>query len=241
VTADRGTAGWLRRHLRIEDALLVVWLVIVQPLLFPPSVDSQAGQRPDLLVGLLDLAGLLALVACLAARSQPGVVSGLVGNGEPLYAVGPLFGAFALAVEDTGARLGSAANLELLPIAAAIVTAVVVRRFVPPLSAVQRRILVTPFILITSRFFGEFLSGLADMFDLRGLASGVASSGDVAGTAFLLLIGSAAVLIFYVMLVFAPRQVAEREGSPRTWTIRFLLFLVSLAVGQTFAGLLHPG
>jgi uncharacterized membrane-anchored protein len=241
VTADRGTAGWLRRHLRIEDALLVVWLVIVQPLLFPPSVDSQAGQRPDLLVGLLDLAGLLALVACLAARSQPGVVSGLVGNGEPLYAVGPLFGAFALAVEDTAARLGPAANLELLPIAAAIVTAVIVRRFVPPLFAVQRRILVTPFILITSRFFGDFLSGLADMFDLRGVASGVASSGDVAGTAFLLLIGSAAVLIFYVMLVFAPRQVAEREGSPRTWTIPFLLFLVSLAVGQTFAGLLHPG
>jgi hypothetical protein len=241
VTDDRGRVGWLRRHLRIEDALLVVWLVLVQPLLFPPLVDAQSSQRPDLFVGLLDFAGLLALVACLAARSQPGVVSGLVGNGEPLYAVGPLFGAFAFAVEDTGNKLGLPANLELLPIAAAIIAAVAVRRLVPPLSALQRRALVTPFILVTSRFFGEFLSGLADIFDLRGLALAVASPGDIAGTAFLLLIGSVAVLIFYVMLVFAPRQVADREGSPRTWAVRFLLFLVSLAIGQTFAGVLHPG
>jgi len=40
--------------------------------------------------------------------------------------------------------------------------------------------------------------------------------------------------------VFAPRQIAEREGSPASWTVRFVLFVVSLSLGQTVAGLVHP-
>jgi hypothetical protein len=43
------------------------------------------------------------------------------------------------------------------------------------------------------------------------------------------------------MLVFAPRQIAEREGSGPSWVVRFLLFVVSMALGQTIAGLIHPG
>ena len=149
--------GWLRRHLRIEDTLLFLALIVIEPLLFP----SRAGATPhgpDLFVGLLDLVGLLAFAACLAARSQPGVVSGLVAKNDVLYAVGPLFGAFAFAVEDTNANLGLDSNFALVPVVAGIVVAIVVRMRVPPLSADQRRALVTPFILITSRFFGDFLS-----------------------------------------------------------------------------------
>jgi hypothetical protein len=232
-------AGFLAR-LRLEDALLFGWLVFVEPLIFRPGTTAARSTGPDPFLGLLDLVGLLAFVACLVARSQPGVNSGLIERGEVLYAVGPLFGALAFTVNDIGERLGLDGNLDLVPIGLAIVVAVLVRLLVPPLSSVQRRTLVTPFILVTSRFFGDFLSGFTDIFDLRQLAAGLSGQDGLAGTAFIVAIGTVGVLIFYVMLVFAPRQVADREGSPRTWATRFLLFLVSLAIGQTFAGVIGP-
>lgn len=233
--------GWLRRHLRVEDALLFVVTAIIVPTLFPASLGNSAGNGPDPVVGLLDLVGLLAFIACLVARSKPGVTSGLVANGDVLYAVGPLFGALAFTIDDTAARLGLEGTLDLIPIVAGILVAVIVRRVAPPLSALQRRALVTPFILVTSRFFGQFLAGLTAIFDLRRLAAAVTSPNDLAGTAFVVVVGATAILVFYVMLVFAPRQVADREGTPRTWAVRFLLFLVSFTLGQTFSGLLHTG
>jgi hypothetical protein len=33
------------------------------------------------------------------------------------------------------------------------------------------------------------------------------------------------------MLVYAPRQLVEREGTPRVWIGRFALFVVSVAFG----------
>ena len=233
--------GWLRRHLRVEDALLFAATAVIVPALFPASHGNSAGNGPDAVVGLLDLVGLLAFVACLVARSQPGVTSGLFANGDVLYAVGPLFGALAFTIDDTAAKLGLQGSLAVFPIAAGIGIAVIARRVAPPLSVLQRRALVTPFILVTSRFFGGFLAGLTDIFDLRRLAASLTSANDLAGTAFVVLVGATAVLVFYVMLVFAPRQVADREGTPRTWAVRFLLFLVSFTLGQTFGGLLHPG
>jgi hypothetical protein len=237
--AEQAEKGWLRRNLRLEDALLFGALAFVEPLLFPPQPGSADG-GPDLIVGLLDLVGLLAFVACLAARSASGVVSGLFGKDDVLYAVGPLFGAFAFTVEDTGEKLGLEGDFVLIPVAAAIAVAVLVRRLVPPLTSIQRRVLVTPFILVTSRFFGEFLSGFTEFLDLRQLAAAVARPDELPVTALLIGVGIVGILIFYVMLVYAPRQVANREGTAATWAVRFLLFLVSLAIGQTLTGLIHP-
>jgi len=232
--------GWLRHRLRIEDALLFTWLVLVLPLLEPAAGASASGAA-DRVTGLLGLVALLSFVACLAARSQTGVVSGLVDRGDLRYAVGPLFAAFAFALDETGRNLGLEGNLGLVPIAAAIAVAILVRRFAPPLSTMQRRLLVVPFIIVTSRFFEEVLSGLADIFDLRELASAVAGPAEFARIAFLVPVAVAAILIFYVMLVFGPRQVADREGSPRTWTVRFAVFMLGLILGQTFGDFLGPG
>ena len=86
------------------------------------------------------------------------------------------------------------------------------------------------------RYFGQFLSGIADIFDLRPILGNLAS--DPGGVGLLLGFGTLGVLIFYVMLVFAPRQVAEREGSLLNWAFRFLVFLLALTIGTTWAGLL---
>jgi hypothetical protein len=130
-------------------------LVIVEPLLFPVRSGEAAAGTPDPIRGLLDLVGLLAFAACIGARSAPGIVSGLMARGDVLYAVGPLLGAFAFTVDDIGAKFGLEGDAGLVVVAAAIVVAIVARRLVPPLSRDKRRSLVTPFILVTSRFFGQ--------------------------------------------------------------------------------------
>ena len=94
---------------------------------------------------------------------------------------------------------------------------------------------------MTSRFFGDVLGGLTDLFDLRQLVSAISEPGAVAATLFVVAIATVGIAVFYVMLVFAPRQIAEREGSPATWAVRFALFVVSLTVGHTIAGIVHPG
>lgn len=232
-------APWWRRHLRLEDVVLAIWLIVIAPWFAPiPGPGTTGGSDPFL--GLLDLVGLLAFAACLGFRSQADVESGLVVGTDFRYAVGPLVGAFAFTLEDVRDRLGLPDNLAVLPLVAAAVVAIIARFRLPPLTAVQRRTLVTPFVLVTSRFFGELLGGLTSIFDVRQLAAAVASPGGLGGTVFVAVIATLAVAIFYVMLVFAPRQIAEREGTAGSWTVRFVLFVVSLALGQTVAGVVHP-
>ncbi len=79
-----------------------------------------------------------------------------------------------------------------------------------------------------------------DLFDLGALGRDLqAGELDIALAAFLLTLVLISVLVFYVMLVFAPRQVAEREGTPGGWTVRFTLFVASLIVGSTWAGIVR--
>jgi hypothetical protein len=228
---------WFRRHLRIEDVLVFGWLIL-QPILLPgPSASGP--DKPDLFFGLADLVALLGMAACIGARSRPGVVSGLVADGTVLYAVGPLFGAFAFTVDDTNANLGLGSDLAILPLVLAIGAVILARVAVAPLSAPARRALVTPFVIVTSRFFGSVLSGLVGIFDLRQLLSSPPAPGGFSPW-FVLGFGIVGAAVFYVMLVFAPRQVAEREGTPRTWLIRFGVFVIGLVIGQTLAGLVRP-
>lgn len=225
-----GSAG--RRLFRLEDLLLVGWLVLVEPLLLPPSAAITRG--PDLTQGLLGLVGMVGLGACLGARAAPGSGGGLTSRSEVAWAVGPLFGAFVFAGDETVRNLGVAAAgpILLLLVGGAAVGA---RLGLPPLTAPQRRGLVAPFVLATSGYFTGIVAGFREFFDLRELVPLLASEGSLGW--FYLTMGVGAVLVFYVMLVFAPRQVAEREGTPLAWAARFGLYLASLALGTTWAGI----
>ena len=40
--------------------------------------------------------------------------------------------------------------------------------------------------------------------------------------------------VYYLMLIYAPRQIAEPEGGLRTWLLRYAVFLVSVVVGVSW-------
>lgn len=227
----------LRRSIRFEDLLLAAWLVLAEPLLTP--ADPVAAAAPSVLEGLLGLAGLAGFAICIGARSAPGVVSGLTAGGDIAWAIGPLFGAFALVLDSTGANLGLG-DAEPLVILLLIGLALLSRFRLPALDGPTRRGLVTPFVLISAGGFGSFLAGLRDVFDLRHLATTFDTGGGLALSLFEVVLVLLGILVFYLMLVFAPRQVAEKEGSAGTWAIRFGVFVASLAVGATWVGIVRP-
>lgn len=226
-----------RLHLRLEDVALFLWLVL-RPLVVPerPSGPFAAGFDP--LGGLFDLLGLCAAAACVGARRADGSHSGLVENQTVAAAIGPLVGAVAFALDDCVSRLGLSGGLETVPLVLPIVAAVAARIWLPPTTAPIRRALVAPFVLAASGFFSDLVASLSDLFDLRRINAWIAQ--DTSGLAvFGTFLALAGVLVFYAMLVYAPRQVAEREGSALTWTIRFVVFVVGLSLGTTLAGIVH--
>ncbi len=225
----------LPRHLRVEDIVLFLWLVL-RPLVLPGSSRGATVPGYDPPGGLFDLVALCGAAACVVARRRDSSHTGLIRDEDVAYAVGPLFGAVAFALNDCTARLGLSGGAETLALVLPVGAAVGGRLWLPPTSAPQRRALVTPFLMATSGFFGEFLSGFTDIFDLRSLASGL-TSGQLGETGLVFGFVLAGMAIFYLMLVFAPRQIAEREGTPASWTVRFLVFALALSLGTTFSAM----
>ena len=227
-TPQPGRLERLRQRLRVEDVLLLGWL-LVSAVLFPAESEPAGGSGGrDVVGGLVDLAALVLAAACVGARTRPGVESGLAHGPEGIaYAVGPLFGAVAFSLDEIGESLALPESLFWLPIALAVGAAVIARFRVRPLSGLERRALVTPFVLATSTYFAGIVARIGDAFDLAeaGLASGLALG-----------LGVVAALVFYVMFVFAPRQIAEREATPLSWAIRFGVFIVGLVVSTTVVG-----
>jgi hypothetical protein len=105
---------------------------------------------------------------------------------------------------------------------------VVVHFAVPPLATPIRRVLVTPFVLVSGGLFWTLIAAITGE---PGSATPAAALGNpataLAAGAFLIAFSG----VYYVMLIFAPRQVAEREGGLVTWLFRYVLFAAGVAAG----------
>jgi hypothetical protein len=230
--------GRLARHLRLEDVALFVWLVL-RPALVPEQSSAQPfAEGFDPLGGLFDLVALCGGAVALTARRADRASSGIVDRGDVGWAVGPLVAGTLLVLADVEARFGLGDSAGPLPIVIAVVVAIVARLWLPPTTAPTRRLLVAPFLLATSGIFSAILASLTDLFDLGTLAAATGTA-DLGTTLLVLGFGVAGIAIFYTMLIFAPRQIAEREGTGLTWTIRFLVFVAGLVLGTTLAGIVH--
>ena len=213
--------------LRLEDWLLVAWLLVAAPVL--GQVDGAAGPfdpgRP--VQGALELIAVLGALICLVtgrSDAPAGGDPGVLGRG----AIGPLVGGLLLVTFSGSAGLGLDDTPGTVVAVVLIGLVVAVRLRWPAFSTSVRRALVTPFILVTGGIFWNVLDSITGGQGVIGGPTGGLSPSDIGLVIGLLAVFSA---VYYAMLVYAPRQVAEAEGGPVTWLVRYAVFLVSVVVG----------
>jgi len=211
-----------------EDWLLAAWVAIATPFLFRVQGGAGPFDGGAPLIGTLRLAAVFGALICLAARPDPNAPVGESRSIIQRGAAGPLTGGLLLMAISGFTALDVTSNVGLGVIAAAIVAMLVVHFAVPPFNGVMRRALVTPLVMVAGGLFWTFIAAISGE---PGSATPVTAVADpqtaVAAIAFLLAFSA----VFYAMLVYAPRQVAEREGGFITWVLRYALFIVGVAFG----------
>ena len=220
--------------LRVEDLLLVG----VSAAAAPPLLASIDQEGFDLLfdapptAGLLYLAAALGAILCLATRNPGESPIDPQGAMTPRsYAPFPFLAALAMIAEAGLEALGlTPGDALMLPIFLLGTLALVYAKYLPTLPALARRALVLPFILIAGAVLDGIVADWGDALDFASLAE---QAGEISGGELALIIGLPvlATLPFYVMLVFAPRQLADSEGSWVVWAARYLLFLLATSAG----------
>jgi hypothetical protein len=218
--------AWVGAALRAEDWLLVGWVAFAGPLL--GQIEGSAGPfdpgRP--IEGALRLLAVLGALVCLAtgrSDAPTGAGAGVLERAS----VGPLVGGLLLVALSGASGLGLAGGPGYAVLVGAVIVIVAVRIRWPALPTTVRRALVTPFVLVTGGIFWSIVDAVTAGGSWRGTTAG----GDLQGIALVLGVLVAFSGIYYAMLIYAPRQVAEAEGGLATWLVRYCLFLASIIVG----------
>ena len=224
----------LWHSLRVEDALLFGWLVLVLPLISSlGSGDRFASLAPedDALVGLAYLVAAAGALVALATRSPGESRFDFESPNSPRsYALMPFMAALTL-VASIGAENTGIASAEAVfaPVAAVTVVCHLFYNKLPTLSPNTRRVLMAPCVLVCAGIFNGTMADVLDSIDVGDLFDAVGGDpGALLGVFALLVLFS---LPFYAMFVFAPRQITESEGTWPAWAARYGVFLVGAIVG----------
>jgi hypothetical protein len=233
VGGGRARVAVPRASIRLEDAGLVA-IVLAAPLVEPlqailPFVgdpDSPAG-------GAVSLVAVLGAMAAMLTRLPAGTgeeARAPVADRERLWIIGPFVGAVGFVGVDSLDRLGLPGGDALVVVAFLVVlVSVLLADRLPVVPRPGRRILVAPFVLLSGAFFQAVVS---DVVEGLGGASGpiarLASSDQPVMLVQVLAILGFAAGIFYMMLVFVPRELADPGASAWSWAARFGLFYASL-------------
>jgi hypothetical protein len=209
-----------------EDWLLAAWVAVATPLLFRAEGGSGPFDSGAPLLGVIRLAAVLGALICVSCRRHPNAPRerSLIGVG----AIGPLTGGLLLVAISGFTALGVTSGAGIALVAVAAVAMIAVHVLLPPLSIVARRVLVTPFVMVAGGLFWTFIAAVTGEPGSATPAAAIANPQTAVAAAGFLLAFSA---VYYAMLVYAPRQVAEREGSLVTWVLRYALFVAGVVFG----------
>jgi hypothetical protein len=232
----RYDGGVVIRLLRIEDFLLAGWSAIGVPLVAASGAGEllEFGGELSLPAGLIQLGAVVAAIVAVATR--PSVQPPLAP--QPFERTqGALFGPLILAVTLVSASASDHLGLDIEGLVSgvgfvAIFGAFMLGNRLPVVDARLRRALVLPFVLVCAGIFDAFTADLLAGVNLIDLVRAAALEETGFGL-FILTMVTAALGAFYAALVAAPRQLADADPDPGCvlWPIRFVLFLVSSAIG----------
>lgn len=218
-----------------EDWLLAAWVSVATPLLFRAQGGGGPFDAGAPLLGLLRIVAVAGALICLAARRSP---ANSAASGRSIItggAAGPLVGAILLVSISGFTALDLASGVGTGLVIAAVAAMLIVHFAVPPLATPVRRALVTPFILVSGALFWTFIAAITGEPGSATPASAVSNPTTALAAAGFLIAFSG---VFYVMLIFAPRQVADREGGIVTWLFRYVLFAAGVVAGLAWPRLL---
>jgi hypothetical protein len=213
----------------VEDLLIAGWVAIANPLLFRAGGDKGIFDSGQPLEGLLRLAAVLGVLVCLAARRKDddGATPprSLMNSG----AVGPLTGGLLLVTISGFIALGAPTPVVYVVLLVAAVGMIAIRLAAPPLSLFVKRALVTPFVMVAGGLYWTVIESVVGTPGVAAVRRTALADPHQAELALLFLLAFSAV--YYAMLVYAPRQIAEKEGGRVVWVLRYAAFVVSIALG----------
>jgi hypothetical protein len=215
--------------LRIEDLVMVGWVAAVSPLLFRVGADKGPFDAGQPVAGILRLVAVLGVLVCLAARKAPDPTGkaqpGLINRGV----IGPFSGGLLLVTISGFVGLGTSSQLVLAVVVAAGLAMIAVRVAVPPLDLRARRALVAPFATIAGGLYWSFIEMVLPNQQAAQVRHAALVDPHAATPVLLFLLAFS--VVYYAMLIYAPRQIAEREGGRAEWVVRYLAFVASIALG----------
>ena len=225
-------AGVVRDVLRLEDVVLTVW-VAVQPIVLraggPASGTTSGGldllDGHDPWLGLGALAAVAGALVCLATRPLDRA-SGRPAAAPERGTIGPLTGGLLLATAIGCQNLFGTPEAGFGLALVAIVVASLLPGALPAIRVPVRRLLVAPYVLLSASLFNGVIGQVGGLFDLhqlagQGLATTMATLPPVLGV-LLAFCG-----VYYLMLVYAPRQLAVADGGLVAWAVRFAVFVAA--------------
>jgi hypothetical protein len=210
--------------LRLEDLLLAALTAIGIPLLERwlggAAVGSSSGD-PSVLSGLLGLLGVAGVIACVLTRGPdeppPLEDRALTLQGWARFPLAAGVGIVALeTIPGLGLDPDPFAGLTFL----AVFAGALLFPKLPVLPVTARRLLVMPMVIVAAGAFDGIIGR-----DLGGMALALLGGAQPEVAAFWpLILGAVAML--YVMLVVAPRAIADPGSSGVAWAVRFLFFVL---------------
>jgi hypothetical protein len=179
--------------------------------------------------GLLGLIGIIGAAICLASHNSdsPNATGSLA-----TVMIGPFVGGIMLIAVSTATALSLTTTEALILIVILAVIAILVRIRLPTIPTIIRRALVTPYVMVSGSLFWRLINEVTGgnlISQLRTVPlPSFQTIEPVVG--FLLAFST----VYYAMLIYAPRQFAESEGSLLSWLIRYLLFALGIWLGATW-------
>jgi len=214
--------------LRLEDWLLAGFVALLSPAL--ALIEGAGGPfdagRP--LDGLLRLVGACGALACLATRSSddPDGAGHLILTEAT---AGPVLGGIALVGASGLAGLGLPPEIAIAMVFLGGVGLAPFQAHLPAIPTATRRKLVVPFLLAAGGIFWSLVDSVGGATNVVGQIGGAP---QLLALALGILIAASSV--YYAMLVYAPRQLVEREGTPLMWLGRYALFVAGVALGLSW-------
>jgi hypothetical protein len=242
VTMHRVRPERLRSAIRPEDLLLLAWAVVGWPLAAAVFGAADIGSLFDEghpvrgLIWLSAVGGALVVLGTRNAEEAPRRGEQVLGG--RLALLGPLAGGMSLVAAGGLAALGLPEDpgLGFVFLVSIVLIVAAGLGYQKALPRVTRRVLVTPFILVAAGIFSGTMASIApgpeDVAEAFG--GGLVEAGENAVAVGVGLTVGLFVLFaapFYAMLVFAPRMLAEPEGSPLAWLLRFVIFSAGSLLG----------